>query len=271
MARQWGSRHAGKDRRRRRHRGGSASAAYAYSQDGCAALASVDRVADHQYHRRAPLADCAADCQQSPLAVPGCPYLLACCHLRELRPVRAAQYNHGSRSLRRRAFRSPARSFSSSRWTSPIAGSSRSEAIRCVRPWSSSAGLERRIRSQLLKPKPPCSASQFASKRRRVSATAIINYHTHGLNRPFNKICRGFGSGKRQPIAERHRDLAYALQQTVEERSFTSFGRSRQSTRAATYPDRRRSTERQRAHSQRDRPSFGLGAALRVQLGRPAR
>ena len=56
------------------------------------------------HHRRAPLADCAADCQQSPLAVPGCSYLLACCHLRELRPVRAAQYDRGSRSLRRCAF-----------------------------------------------------------------------------------------------------------------------------------------------------------------------
>ena len=55
-------------------------------------------------HRRAPLADCAADCQQSPLAVPGCPYLLACRHLRELRLVRAAQYDRGGRSLRRRAF-----------------------------------------------------------------------------------------------------------------------------------------------------------------------
>ena len=48
----------------------------------------------------------------------------------------------------------------------------------------------------------------------------FINYHTHGLNRPFNKrFVEAFGPQREngEPIAERHRDLAYALQQTVEE------------------------------------------------------
>ena len=48
----------------------------------------------------------------------------------------------------------------------------------------------------------------------------FINYHTHGLNQPFKKrFVETFGPrrGKGEPIGGRHRDLAYALQHTVEE------------------------------------------------------
>jgi carbamoyltransferase len=47
----------------------------------------------------------------------------------------------------------------------------------------------------------------------------FISYHTHGLNRPFKRIFSDiFGPPRRpdEPIADRHRDLAYALQSTVE-------------------------------------------------------
>ena len=48
----------------------------------------------------------------------------------------------------------------------------------------------------------------------------FINYHTHGLNQPFKKrFVETFGPRreKGEPIGGRHRDLAYALQHTVEE------------------------------------------------------
>jgi carbamoyltransferase len=48
----------------------------------------------------------------------------------------------------------------------------------------------------------------------------FIAYHTHGLNRPFkDRFVEVFGPrrGKDEPIGSRHRDLAYALQHTVEE------------------------------------------------------
>jgi len=48
----------------------------------------------------------------------------------------------------------------------------------------------------------------------------FINYHTHGLNQPFKKrFVEAFGPQREdgESIADRHRDLAYALQHTVEE------------------------------------------------------
>lgn len=48
----------------------------------------------------------------------------------------------------------------------------------------------------------------------------FINYHTHGLNQPFKKLfVESFGPRRKngEPITVRHRDLAYALQHTVEE------------------------------------------------------
>jgi carbamoyltransferase len=48
----------------------------------------------------------------------------------------------------------------------------------------------------------------------------FINYHTHGLNQPFKKrFVEAFGPRREngEPITGRHRDLAYALQHTVEE------------------------------------------------------
>jgi carbamoyltransferase len=47
-----------------------------------------------------------------------------------------------------------------------------------------------------------------------------INYDTHGLNRPFKqRFLDAFGPprGKDEPIGERHRDLAFALQSTIED------------------------------------------------------
>jgi carbamoyltransferase len=48
----------------------------------------------------------------------------------------------------------------------------------------------------------------------------FIGYHTHGLNRPFKqRFVEAFGPqrAKDEPLAARHRDLAFALQHTVEE------------------------------------------------------
>jgi len=48
----------------------------------------------------------------------------------------------------------------------------------------------------------------------------FISYHTHGLNRPLKKrFVEAFGPRreKGEPLSARHRDLAYALQHTVEE------------------------------------------------------
>jgi carbamoyltransferase len=48
----------------------------------------------------------------------------------------------------------------------------------------------------------------------------FVNYHTHGLNRPFKQgFVEAFGPPREngEPIAGPHRDLAYALQHTVEE------------------------------------------------------
>jgi carbamoyltransferase len=48
----------------------------------------------------------------------------------------------------------------------------------------------------------------------------FVNYNTHGLIRPFKRIFTDtFGPPRQpdEPIADRHRDLAYALQSTVEE------------------------------------------------------
>src|SRR5262249_56893055 len=48
----------------------------------------------------------------------------------------------------------------------------------------------------------------------------FISYHTHGLNRPFKRIFSDtFGPPRLpdEPIADRHRDLAYALQSAVED------------------------------------------------------
>jgi len=48
----------------------------------------------------------------------------------------------------------------------------------------------------------------------------LIGYHTHGLNQPFTqRFIEAFGPqrAKSEPLADRHRDLAYALQHTVEE------------------------------------------------------
>jgi carbamoyltransferase len=48
----------------------------------------------------------------------------------------------------------------------------------------------------------------------------FINYQTHGLNQPFKqRFIEAFGPrrAKDEPIGSRHRDLAYALQHTVEE------------------------------------------------------
>ena len=48
----------------------------------------------------------------------------------------------------------------------------------------------------------------------------LINYHTHGLNQPFKeRFIEAFGPqrAKDEPLAARHRDLAFALQHTVEE------------------------------------------------------
>ena len=66
----------------------------------------------------------------------------------------------------------------------------------------------------------------------------FINYHTHGLNRPFNKrFVEAFGPQREngEPIAERHATSLTRCSRRWKKRSFTSFGRSRQSTRAATY------------------------------------
>jgi len=48
----------------------------------------------------------------------------------------------------------------------------------------------------------------------------FIKYHTHGLNQPFNeRFAQAFGPARArdEPIGDRHRALAYALQHTVEE------------------------------------------------------
>ena len=48
----------------------------------------------------------------------------------------------------------------------------------------------------------------------------FIGYHTHGLNRPFTqRFIEAFGPQRRkdEPLGDRHRDLAFALQHTVEE------------------------------------------------------
>jgi carbamoyltransferase len=48
----------------------------------------------------------------------------------------------------------------------------------------------------------------------------FIGYHTHGLNRPFQRrFVEAFGPRreKGEPLTARHRDLAFALQHTVEE------------------------------------------------------
>ncbi len=48
----------------------------------------------------------------------------------------------------------------------------------------------------------------------------FVSYHTHGLNKPFKRLFTDMFGPRRQsdePIHDRHRDLAFALQSTIEE------------------------------------------------------
>ena len=105
----------------------------------------------------------------------------------------------------------------------------------------------------------------------------FISYDTHGLNRPFRpRFSEIFGAPRRreEPILDRHRDLAFALQTTIEETVLHVVrDLSKRHPVAQFVPGRRRRAQLRRkcAHPARHRLRVRLGSALRIGFRSPAR
>ena len=105
----------------------------------------------------------------------------------------------------------------------------------------------------------------------------LISYDTHGVKKPFKQwFTEAFGPRRQldEPINDRHRDLAFALQSTIEADVVHVVSRTLQASPfPQSLPDRRRGAQLrgQRAYLARHGLRVSLGAALRLGLRRSPR
>ena len=104
----------------------------------------------------------------------------------------------------------------------------------------------------------------------------LISYNTHGIKKPFKEwFTEAFGPPRQpdEPISDRHRDLAFALQSTIEAAVVHMARALSKRHPSRILPDRRRGSQLrgERAYLARHGLRGSLGTTLRLGFGRSPR